>query len=93
MAGATLKYRLAFNVIHDVLVNEWDPIGIGDVPEAQDEYDSYIPVIYRLLNECRDDVAIARHVELIETESIGRQSGGEQNLQIARRLREVVAMD
>jgi hypothetical protein len=28
--------------IHDILLRDWDPIGINDVPEARDEYDSYI---------------------------------------------------
>jgi hypothetical protein len=40
-----LEYRVAFKAIHDVLLNEWDPIGVNDAPEARDEYDNYIPVI------------------------------------------------
>jgi hypothetical protein len=35
--------------IKDVLLNEWDPIGVAAIPEAQDEYDAYVPTIYRLL--------------------------------------------
>lgn len=34
--------------ICEVLLNHWDPIGIKDVPECQDEYDSYADVIYIL---------------------------------------------
>jgi hypothetical protein len=30
-------------------VHEWDPIGVADVSEAQDEYDSYIPRIHGML--------------------------------------------
>src|SRR4051812_19148169 len=26
-----------------ILMSAWDPLGTGDVPEAWDEYDSYIP--------------------------------------------------
>jgi len=90
MAGASLEYRLAFKAIHDVLIMEWDPIGVGDEPLAQDEYDSYIPVIYRLISEGSDDLTIARHFEQIETERIGLSSSGDRNTQIARRLREAV---
>lgn len=89
MAGASLQYRRGFQVIHDVLINEWDPIGVGGTPEAQDEYDSYIPVIYRLLAEDSDLNTLARHLEEIETKAIGLRSGGDNNIHIARRLREV----
>jgi len=34
-------------VIHKALIEGWNPIGVGDIPEAQDEYDSYIPSIYK----------------------------------------------
>jgi hypothetical protein len=28
--------------IRRVLMERWDPIGVNGIPEAQDEYDSYI---------------------------------------------------
>jgi hypothetical protein len=37
------------NEIRHVLLNVWDPIGIRDEPNAQDEYDSYIGKLYELL--------------------------------------------
>ena len=30
-------------------MEEWDPIGVSDTPEAADEYDGYIGGIYELL--------------------------------------------
>ena len=30
-------------------MREWDPIGVRDVPEAQDEYDNYVGEAYVLL--------------------------------------------
>jgi len=33
----------------EVLMREWDPIGVSDIPEAADEYDSYIGEVYGLL--------------------------------------------
>jgi hypothetical protein len=32
-------------------MHQWDPIGVSDIPEADDEYDSYVPAIYKLLLE------------------------------------------
>ena len=43
------KERRYYQAIHDVLIEEWDPIGVGGVPEAQDEYDAYVPGVYRHL--------------------------------------------
>ena len=37
------------DAIHEILIKEWDPIGVSDVAEAQNEYDSYVPWIYRRL--------------------------------------------
>jgi hypothetical protein len=45
--------------VRDVLLNTWDPIGISDEPNAQNEYDSYIDPIYDLLiSQASDDVLI-----------------------------------
>ena len=36
--------------IRRVLVDVWDPIGIKDVGNAQDEYDAYIGGLFHILN-------------------------------------------
>ena len=36
-------YNRLYAPIHDVLFNEWDPIGVGAAEQTQDEYDPYIP--------------------------------------------------
>ncbi|MBI1827043.1 MAG: cyclase family protein [Planctomycetes bacterium] len=82
---------MAFKAIHDVLIREWDPIGVSDEPAAQDEYDSYIPRIYRLIVEGADDFALARHLEKIETDQMGLASHHDRNDRIAWRLREVLS--
>src|SRR5262249_3371917 len=43
------RARSAHAAIRDVLLHQWDPIGVGDIPEAQDEYDLYVSQIYGLL--------------------------------------------
>jgi hypothetical protein len=35
--------------IRHVFLNVWDPIGVDDAPNAQDEYDGYIGPIFELL--------------------------------------------
>jgi hypothetical protein len=42
-------------LIRHVLLEVWDPIGIKDEPNAQDEYDGYIVKLYELLVSHADD--------------------------------------
>jgi hypothetical protein len=59
------------NAIHDILLKEWDPIGIANVPEASDEYDSYVPGVYkRLISRVSED-DLFDHLWMIETEQMG----------------------
>ncbi len=57
--------------IHDILIRDWDPIGLGDEQDVQDEYDSYIPGILRLLTAGADRVKIAAHLTQIARVSMG----------------------
>lgn len=57
--------------IHDVLLKEWDPIGVRDEPMAQDEYDAYVPRIYGLLKRGASRTAIAEYLVELETETMG----------------------
>ena len=60
------------DAIREVLVRDWDPIGVMDDPEwPRDEYDSYIGEIYKYL--ARDEPAdfIARHLCFIEETRMG----------------------
>jgi len=57
--------------IRQILLRDWDPIGINDVPEANDEYGAYVGGVYRLLaSHCSADQLID-HLFAIETQAIG----------------------
>lgn len=73
--------------IRQVLLHEWDPIGVRDVPEAQDEYDSYVGGVYRLLASGASEDEIVDHLWNIETVIIGLPGLDRTKLlPIARRL-------
>ena len=57
--------------IRSILLNDWDPIGVADVPEAQDEYDSYIVGVYRLLISGVSERDVAEHLLRIESDWMG----------------------
>ncbi len=48
-------YRAVDEVLHYI----WDPIGVSGSPEARDEYQGYLPHVFGLVREGRDDEAIA----------------------------------
>jgi len=59
------------DAIHRILLHEWDPIGIADEPETQDEYDNYIPQIHGMLLRREPKQKLFDHLWTLETERIG----------------------
>ena len=72
--------------IRQILLNDWDPIGIREVPEAQDEYDSYVGGVYRLVADGASAVEVAKHLARIEGEQMGLPSSADVRLSVATKL-------
>ena len=84
------KFRRAFPEIRRVLLEVWDPIGVRDELHAQDEYDSYIGAIYRLLVEGASDEAITTYLYGVETVQMGLPvRGKELLLPVVRALKKI----
>jgi hypothetical protein len=50
VASELVAARKAYHdAIRDILLREWDPIGVASIPEARDEYDSYLPGLHSLI--------------------------------------------
>ena len=43
------RARRYHDAIRRILLHDWDPIGVAEVVEAQDEYDGYIGKIHGML--------------------------------------------
>ncbi len=79
--------RSVQDTIRQVLLREWDPIGIKDVPESQDEYDAYIGGIYRLLARGATESQIVEHLDRIESEQMSwSRPDKDELLPVARKL-------
>ena len=58
--------------IRKVLMEAWDPIGVHNAPEAQDEYDAYVSKAYvMLMDEKASEQAIAAYLYDIATSHMG----------------------
>lgn len=57
--------------IDEILHYMWDPIGVAGVPQARDEYESYVPQVFLLLKETADGKDVAEYLRWLSTEHIG----------------------
>jgi len=69
-----------------ILLHEWDPIGVQDEPSAQDEYDSYVGGVYRLLTDGASPEMVAEHLARIEGERMGLPSSVDRRVPVATKL-------
>ena len=81
------RSREILDAIRQILLQDWDPIGVRDAPAAQDEYDSYVGGVYRLLASAASPEIVADHLRVIETERMGlNHSQPSQLLSVAESL-------
>jgi hypothetical protein len=84
-----MKLRKAKEVsekIKSILLYDWDPIGVSDVPEAQDEYDSYVGGVLKLLTSDASEHQLVKHLHQLETVAMGLPSdAGADHLKTAAR--------
>jgi hypothetical protein len=75
--------------IRRILLREWDPIGVADVQEAQDEYDSYVGRIHGILIRHEPRRKLVDHLWWIETDNMGLAGNRQRTEAIADRLLEL----
>lgn len=71
--------------IRQILFYDWDPIGIND-SGPDDEYDSYVGGIYRLLTSGVDEYKLVERLYQLETMSMGLRGDRERVKGIAEKL-------
>jgi hypothetical protein len=78
--------------IEDVLLNDWDPIGVAGVPEAQDEYRGYVRRVYDVAVSNRSAKAISKLLVSFERDSMGLHARKPDELDsVANKILELVA--
>jgi len=72
-------YKRTDEVLHYL----WDPCGVAGCPQARDEYYSYLPQVFALLQEGADETAITDYLIGVERESMGLTPDRERVQQVA----------
>lgn len=57
--------------VREILLHEWDPIGVADNPECFDEYDRYARTICRYIAEGIDAFGIAAYLSHVQIVDMG----------------------
>jgi hypothetical protein len=74
-----------------ILMEDWDPIGVRGVPEAADEYDSYLPQIGSRLRDGATKEELVAYLTSIEEDRMGltpSDAARRRNQVLAARLRD-----
>ena len=68
------KHKKAVEIqdsIRKILLQDWDPLQVHEIPQCQDEYDSYIGGVYRILAGSRSEQQLADYLLKIGHEIMG----------------------
>ena len=86
MSEAAERARALHQQIKDVLLREWDPIGVQAIPEAQDEYDGYVPTLHSMLISRKPAHEVFEYLMWLETEHMGLTADRQRTQSIAEKL-------
>ena len=80
------RFKEYHDAVRKALLRDWDPIGIRAEPGAQDEYDSYVPMVCKLLMTGRPRHEVFDYLWWLETEHMGLVGDRQATEQFAEKL-------
>ena len=66
-----INKKIKYYQVQVILLQYWDPIGVGDVEDLEDEYASYTQDVVNLFNQYQDRQMIFEYLYEIEHDFIG----------------------
>lgn len=82
----SIQEKALYQRVDEVLHYIWDPIGVSGVPEARDEYYSYLPTVFQLLMHGDRAEAIAEYLSSVSRESMGLGGNRSRDFDVAETL-------
>lgn len=72
MSSEHIQFEKAvFRRVDEVLHSIWDPIGVREIPQARDEYQSYVPKVAGFLLEHKKKAELEDYLHWLATEHMG----------------------
>src|SRR2546430_12707124 len=87
-----LKPKMAASIrkIRHVFMQEWDPIGIGDVEGwPEDEYDAYVMPVYSILRQQKGEAALRDYLAWVYDHIMGQRVAAEEFADPARKFLQI----
>lgn len=75
--------------LRNLVMSEWDPIGVKGIPEAADEYDAYLSEMRQLVMSGASAQMLFEYLWKIETQRMGLTGDRENTLKFSGRLSEL----
>ena len=72
--------------IDEILWNDWDPIGINLLPSSRDEYQNYIPVIFRMVMKSVSIQELEEYLDDVVRNRMGLRSIKKSNQPVAKKI-------
>ena len=70
----------------EILHYMWDPIGVSGIPQARDEYQTYLPQVFKLLLNKNSNEEIAKYLNDIVENNMGLNKNHQASLEVAEIL-------
>jgi len=69
-----------------LLMTYWDPIGVNGIPEASDEYDSYLGPLAEKLREGADAHGVSEYLSEIQSQRMGLSTTPDRLTDVGERV-------
>ncbi|CAG4890764.1 hypothetical protein [Paraburkholderia saeva] len=90
MSGKQRHSQALQDAVKEVLLRDWDPIGIGREDAEKDEYDAYVTRICALIVQRQSVEEVIDYLLWAETEQMGLQADVERARRVAGKLIQLV---
>jgi hypothetical protein len=77
-------------LVEEVLMKDWDPLGVNDIPEASDEYDSYALRIYGMIYHGASEEMIQEYLNEVAKNWMGLKPDA---IAIEKTAKAIMALD
>lgn len=84
-----MKNELGLVDLRNLVMSEWDPIGVKGIPEAADEYDAYLGEMRQLVMSGASAQMLFEYLWKVETQRMGLTGDRENTVKFAGRLSEL----
>jgi hypothetical protein len=77
--------------VRSILLTDWDPIGIQDVPQASDEYDQYVNALAKMVIARTPAPELSKRLLEIETQAMGLAGNRDRARAVADKLAKIAS--